>query len=607
MYVAFFISFSLPNLVFSGKYWFDTLHLMKWFVTMVPVGALALFAGTCAAVFGAKRMNFKLDPFGALWLLLLLLVTVQPLFIGLSSISTYAKEWFYFAALFAVYILAYNLWRDGRFHRVLLWGSSVNAAVNVLFAEILIRGSNGGVPFIMDVPGNYIGNTAQQEMFGLWMAMAILNSFFLHIHYAGEWRSASNENPEPDLGRMTASSRFGGVASRLLLFANLFLLSVNAWGLWNSTTRGAILSLLVAIAVLIVCFWRNGEKLELRHSLILSGVVAVLLVVVLGASALFGVGRAASLISKVADMLQNTGTFGGRISIWRTSMEVYRKEPLTGVGLGQYKWHFLDGQRLLYKNHPELAGDPGYNWQYTYWAHSEYLQWLCETGLIGAIMLLLMALWWLYEFSSALVRRKRLPPEALWGCSMLFLLWFDAIFSRPFHRIENSVWMALAFALANRHVLPGRTKWADIDSEFLYRCFGGLVAVAAVAGFVFIGGGMAGDKMIYRALVLPSGVQTKFHLLNSAERYLMSRDDAREQMAELNIAIGSQQRDMKAYSKGLNDLYVAFSRRPTAKLLFEVIDHARKLNDMQILQRAAVYLHPDSLSVREPPDEAASK
>jgi hypothetical protein len=304
----------------------------------------------------------------------------------------------------------------------------------------------------------------------------------------------------------------------------------------------------------------------------------------------------------MTDMVQNTSTFGGRMSIWRTSVEVYRTAPLTGVGLGQYKWHLLDGQRLLYKNHPEGIDADGYSWQYTYWAHSEYLQWLCETGLIGGLILLAMALWWLYCFSGALIKRHHLPPEALWGCAMLFLLWFDAVFSRPFHRIENSVWMALAFALANKHILPARMKGTDIDGEFLYRCFGGLMAAVAIAGFVFIGGGIAGDKMMYKALVLPSSVQVKFDLLNKAERYLMSRDDAREQKAELNVALGIQQNDRATYSKGLNDLYTAFVRRPTAKLLFEVVDHARALNDVRILQRVAPYLHPSSFSSRQSPD-----
>ncbi|MDR3322471.1 MAG: hypothetical protein LBS93_08480, partial [Synergistaceae bacterium] len=136
---AFFITFSIPNLVFSGRYWFDTLHIMKWFVTMVPIGVLTLVMGINLMRFGVERTNFILDPFGGVWLLLVILITVQPFLIQMSSGSTFAKEWFYFASLFAVYMLAYNLCGGGGLHRALLWGGSVNASINILFAELLIR------------------------------------------------------------------------------------------------------------------------------------------------------------------------------------------------------------------------------------------------------------------------------------------------------------------------------------------------------------------------------------------------------------------------------------------------------------------------------------
>ena len=102
---AFLVSFALPNLVFSGYYWFDTLHLWKWIYTMAPVGLLALVMGVQLLRHGAKRFEFSLDPFGVAWLFLIVLLTVQPFVVGMSSISTYVKEWFFFAVLFAVYVI----------------------------------------------------------------------------------------------------------------------------------------------------------------------------------------------------------------------------------------------------------------------------------------------------------------------------------------------------------------------------------------------------------------------------------------------------------------------------------------------------------------------
>ncbi|MDR3164499.1 MAG: O-antigen ligase family protein, partial [Synergistaceae bacterium] len=422
---AFFVTFAIPNLVFSGPHWFDTLHIMKWFVTMTPVAIIAILAGLRLFKNGAGKMNFVMDPFAVAWLFFILLVSSQPIFIRLTSKPTFIKEWFFFATLFAVYLLAYNMPPKGVFFRILLWGCSLNALLNVIFAELVVRGIKTGLPFIMDVPGNYIGNTAQQEMLGLWTAMAVFDCLFLHVHYAKEWN---------------ANRR-----SRILLPLNLFFMAVNAWGLWNTTSRGGILAFMTGFIVIVISFVCGNLRKSVKHLCWLFGVVLMFLLIVLIADFVAGgVSRAGPLVAKTLDMVQNPGTFGGRIAIWVVSGEVFKEHPISGVGLGHYKWHFLDGQRALYEKRPELLDSPNYKWQFTYWAHSEYLQWLCEIGLIGSIPMSVFGVWWLYLFLRALVKRREMSQEAIWGVGMLFLLFFDAMFSRPFHRIENAVWMSLA-------------------------------------------------------------------------------------------------------------------------------------------------------------------
>ncbi|MDR3353665.1 MAG: O-antigen ligase family protein [Synergistaceae bacterium] len=609
VFVVFMISFSLPNLVFSGVHWFDTLHIMKWTVAMVPIALLTIVTGIQIMRRGAKGVDFSLDLFGAAWLILVLLVTSQLFFVKISSISTYVKEWFYFGCLFAVYFLSFNLFRGGRLHRAVLWGSSVNAAINVFFAELLIRGLNDGIPFILNVPGNYIGNTAQQEMFGLWMAMSVLNSLFLHMFYVGE---AQREAGFFKWARTVARAVFSGggmqgISLRRWSFAivNFVFLLINAWGLWSSTARGAIASLLIASIVLVVGLLRSGEASTLRVIVKLFAVVIIVLVVFLGVSMSIGTGRGNALVSKFMDMIMNPTSIGGRISIWRTSLEVYLKEPLTGVGLGQYKWHFLDGQRIMYANNPELYDSKGYEWQYTYWAHSEYIQWACETGLIGSIILLALALLWLYNFFRVLKAGERISMAALWGCSMIFLLWFDALFSRPFHRIENSVWMSLAFALSNREILPERFRKPIIDSDMIYRCFGALITGISIYGLIFLYGGLKGDKLIYRALISPGSVQVKLDQLNKAERYLMSKDDAREQIGALLVEVGKRQDDTEILEEGFNHLYKAFLRRPTSRLLFDIFRDARDTGFTGLAQEVAFYMR----EIRPPgsADEAVSQ
>jgi O-antigen ligase len=570
---AFFITFAIPNLVFSGSRWFDTLHIMKWFVTMAPVGVVAIWAGFSLFRKGAGETDFAVDPFALAWLGLILIISSQPIFIKLTSKSTFVKEWFFFAALFAVYLLAYNMPSKGNFFRILLWGSSLNASINVLFAELVNRGIDTGLPFIMYVPGNYIGNTAQQEMLGLWMAMAVFNCLFLHVSYVGEW----------DANRR----------SRVLLPLNLLFMAVNAWGLWNSTSRGGILAFITGFTVILISFASGKLWKSVKHLCWLFGMVLMFLIIALAADFFAGgASRATSLVSKMRDMVQNPGTFGGRIAIWAVSGEVFKKHPVSGVGLGHYKWHFLDGQRILYEKRPELLNDPNYKWQFTYWAHSEYLQWLCETGLIGSIPLLALGLWWLYLFLKALASRRQMPPEAIWGAGILFLLFFDAMFSRPFHRIENAVWMSFAFAQVNRFLLPGSAKWLKRESDAVYRAFGAFMAIAAACGLLFLGGGMFGDQLMLRA-VYPGSNEEKREYLNRAGDFLMSREDAQEQTANLDISIGEW--DDEAYIRGVRTLYVAYKTRPNSERLFKLFDCARKINNLKLMEELAPYFPPGSI------------
>ena len=163
---AFFLSFTAPNLIFSGEFFFSTLHLMKWATAMIPLTVVGLWAGFRVLRRGTEATGFRLDGFAVVWLTLLLYMTVQPLWAGVRSVETLYQEWFFFAFLWMVYVLC-TLTMDGRVLRALLWGGLANAAVNVVFAELQIRGLNETYPFILPTPGHYIGNTGQQNMFAL--------------------------------------------------------------------------------------------------------------------------------------------------------------------------------------------------------------------------------------------------------------------------------------------------------------------------------------------------------------------------------------------------------------------------------------------------------
>lgn len=566
-YPLIFISLALPNLIFSGVSWFDTLHIMKWAWTMVPIAMISLIGGSILALYGAERTGFRLDLFGGVWFSLLAFVSLQPLWTDIFARSTYMKEWFFFATLLAVYIFSYNLFTGERALRCLLWLANLNAALNIVFAELLIREMNAPFWFIMNVPGNYIGNTGQQEMFGLWMAMAAMNGIFLHMVYS----QFAEAEPKK---------------YRKIKYANLFMLAFNAWGLWNSTTRAGMLSLMTGTIILSVIIWNCKPRRLLRSVGFASLLVAVMLVVNI-CMGYFGWSRAYALINKTSDMLLNTTNFGARREIWITSWNVFKERPFAGVGLGHYKWHYLDGQREAFKEHPELK------WQFTYWAHSEYLQWLAEFGVFGALILLSAALWWIWSFIRALSQKKDLSYAAMWGCAFVYLIWFDAIFSRPFHRIENVIWLSLAFAVANRQLLPLSVKFSEIRHDVIYRLLGFFMAAVAVMGMLFLYSGCRADKSL-RAASMTTSASLQRYRIDEARRSLMGMDEANEQLAYHLLAVANATKKPEDLAAGIEQLYRSFKTRPQAKQLLELVNLAQRTGNQRLLSELAAYLHPSA-------------
>lgn len=569
------VSLIFPNLIFSGMGWYDTLHLMKWFVTLVPIGVLSVLAGIRLARYGTGRTGFVLDPLGILWLGVLLFLALQPFWAPLTSPTTFLQEWLTVGALVALYLLTYNLFPTGNMIRVALWGANLNAAVNVVFAELQMRSLNGPFPFILNTPGYYIGNTAQQEMFGLWMAMAVLNGIYLHVAYGGE-----------EAGRIRQ-----GI---FLRWANLALLAWNGWGLWNSTARGGILSLLVGFSVFALMAWRNFDRSHLRR---LGAIVLVLGVVLAGSFAadkVLNTGRAALMTEKTLDMIQNPGSVGLRIGIWRTSLQMFHQHVLTGVGLGHFKWNYLPAQRAMFDKYPQ--GE----WQFTFWAHSEYLQWLCELGIFGAALTGVIVLLWLGGFLRSVRRREAFPLEVLWAAGMVFLLGTDAVFSRPFHRVENAVWFVVALALSARAFLPERFSWTEIRHPSVFRVFGGLWFVVALAGLLFLGDGMVGDRYLHASL-RSSDPNAKMESFLQAERHLMSREEASEQKGYLYLAMAEATHDSRYLQTGLDLIYQAFHRRGDAKKMMDLMNGYGRLGDVAKVREMTQFLKPGSFQLQRGP------
>ena len=583
------VALALPNLVYSGVRFADTLHIIKWAVAGAPV-AIALAVAGLRLLWYERRLALRLDIFGALWALLLVYCAAQPLWTDIFSPTGMTLELTCFAAVWAFYVLSLNSF-PGWGLRLILWLANVNAAINVLFAELQIRNMNNLAflkgtllefltplsSVILPTPGNYIGNTAQQNMFGLWMAVCVMGSVYLFIAYA--------------------TGEDGRKRPPALTLLNLLLMGVNIWGLWNSTSRSAILSLFVGLFVL-------GALLAVRFGRAYAkrlGMVLLLFAAVLLGAMLVTPQRSGDLIAKTMDMIQNAGTVGGRDGIWETSAAMFKEHPM-GVGVGQFKWHYLEAQREVYKT------NSGHRWQYTHWAHNEFLQWFCESGVIGGALLLLMYGVWISGLARGLWRasrrregtERRISPDAIWGCALVALISFNALWTRPFHRIENILWLALAFALANREFLSEAREWRPDFSGMLCGGLGLVCLGASFAGTAYLVSGIQGNLLLRQALST-TNAPLQLYLLERANEHPIVREEAQKNLGHHYLQVGDQTNDLKTMGKGFNILWQHFLREPHSEEIGRLLNWAQRFQIEEAIRELVSYLRPDTYRLERRP------
>lgn len=548
-FCAFLVAFTLPNLVFSGSFFFSTLHLMKWTTVFVPIAILGIVSGYRAARYGTNITGYRIDGFAVLWFLLIVYVTLQPFWTDVRSMVTFYQEWFFFAALWLVYVLA-SLQLDGKLLRTLLWGALLNAAINVFFAELQIRGLASSFPFIAPASaGNYIGNTGQQNMFALWMAISGLGGVFLLF----------STPPSKDIP-----------TRKLLITA---LVSVVFWGLVASTSRSGIMSFWVGFFVLSLFYLRVEGRGALRK--IAFG--ALLFSTVLTINLSYNPSRTEVLLDKMEDIVQKPLSIANRNSIWATSWTMFTERPWRGTGLGQFKWNYIDANNLAMRR--GLHTDP----HATHWAHNEFLQWMAEGGIGGTLLMFSLWIWWAVSAGNAFFRRTRLSPETIWGSSLVAAFLFSALWTRPFHRIENAVWLALAFAAANRELLlPLFPSPSPKRIEKWRRLLAATTCLVSLAGLLYLGDGIRGDRLLRLALGRAGGDAAAVRdLLGRAHSSLMVRDLAEKNLASFSIELGKSVGNFDMIADGLNLLTSHFQKQPHPEDLAVLLDWAYSVHNME--------------------------
>lgn len=622
------VSLVLPNLIYSGVSFADTLHILKWTVTGVPIALALIIAGVRMFIYRKERLRIKLDIFAVIWLIILIYCGLMPLWTDIMSPTAYVLEMVCFSSVWAFYVLSVSSFPEWGLRPVIIL-ANINASINIVFAELQIRNMNNlaflqGTIFdglrqyssvILPTPGNYIGNTAQQNMFGLWCAVAVLGAVWLYVYDAKRDTDNSRNIFEP--AAFTALAvillKYAVTSGNIILWVIagililcafavtrqfyspfiLVLMSWNFWGLMNSTSRSATLALLLGLSViLIVSLWKFSRTHVIRFSAVILVLMAVFYVSLYSP-------RSGQIVDKTADIIRNAENIGNRRGIWMTSYAMFLEHP-NGVGIGQYKWHYLEGQRYGFS----MVKDVWYRWQYTHWAHNEFLQFFCEGGWIGGILLIIMWLSWLIPVIISLFRRERLniSINAVWGISLAVLITFCAFFTRPFHRIENMVWITLAFALSNREFFTERLNFTFFSSPVSRKLFGAVFIVSSIAGCLYISSGIYGNFVLRKALSIQDA-DAQLYYLNEAAKHPIVREETQRNLGYHYMQLGEQTNNTDALVRGFNILWEHFNREPHSEDISKILNFAQRYQIEPVIREIASFFRPGDYHLKRVPQK----
>ena len=632
-----FVSLTVPNIIYSGISFADTLHILKWTITGVPVAIAVLVAGVRLFIYGRDRITFKLDAMSTIWALILVYCALQPLWVHVNSPTGYVLEMVCFVTVWAFYVISVSSFPGNALRPIILL-ANFNAAFNVLFAELQIRDMNNlnfleGTflaplrkysSIILPTPGNYIGNTAQQNMFGLWISIAVLGATYLYIYDA--WKETPDEHGKVVLfpalsiilgiicikfavvemyvvaailaavfivGAFVIVWKLKGAKHAYLAVLILILLSINAWGVIRSTSRSAIYSLIGGFLIMsIIAVWKFNRNYVIRL-----GAAFAVICVIYWTSFYAPIGNP-SIWEKTKEVFENVQEMGQRRGIWTTGYSMLLEHP-EGVGIGQFKWHYIEAQREGFKRFPY----DWYDWQYTHWAHNEYLQFFCEGGYVGGILFVLM---FLTSFIAAFVgffRKREINISAVWGFSLASLISFCALFTRPYHRIENIVWILLAFAMSNREFFPAmklKMTYELLKSSFSRKLIGVACVVSSIAGCVYISSGIYGNYLLRQALSTRNA-NLQMYLLNEANKHPIVREDTQRHIAYHYLQIGEQTNNKELLAQGFNILWQQFQREPHSEDISRLINFAQRFQIEDVLRELHSYFKPGTYHLERRP------
>lgn len=223
------------------------------------------------------------------------------------------------------------------------------------------------------------------------------------------------------------------------------LLLVYFGGLFATQYRACLIQAMFGILLSFFIVWRGRRKRV--SSRLGRGIVALSVTVGLLGILVFGrtVPVFAPLADRFAQMTKGTGTIPLRLLVWKVGLELFRENPVIGVGMAQYE----EG----YGQDPQWRLDiSALRTQKTH-AHNDMIQYLASSGLVGSIALFFFY-WRLISIGRDVWKRATGPEQArfvlmFWipVCSIVFrTFWAEGLFQQTAGMINCLYFIFLAVA-----------------------------------------------------------------------------------------------------------------------------------------------------------------
>lgn len=215
-------------------------------------------------------------------------------------------------------------------------------------------------------------------------------------------------------------------------FAFLGLFSSIA-GLFGCFGRGAFLVSALVAPFYLYYYLRNSKKMA---------AIILIILCLLGGTVLSS-PKYVERLSTTLNMTTNRSNVD-RIWTWKASWDMFKDHPVNGVGLNNWGWYYRNAG---YKYAEEKQNLPH--------AHSNYMQPLAETGIIGFLGLL-----YFYGYSLFIPFKRWMKEHN--SCDLMFFTTFLACMVffgafQPTYRLSSvirTMWFILALMIQLRQTLP---------------------------------------------------------------------------------------------------------------------------------------------------------